>query len=213
MPDDYGQKVTGTGITRYERVETVDGGDGKWHYIDRQNLSNSCGPACVRMVVQMIKGVRIGEAYFAGLIAVSELGTAPSSVNPLSDTAQSAHDFDAAGTISGHLVTALKDAKVDKARKLPATTADWGAAWKACSVKFPGIISVKWAGSSSAHFIVVAGPVAGSTTGILILDPAYGVQRLELASPTTYTPHHGGSSAGLVLATGQLQKMAAIVSY
>jgi hypothetical protein len=204
MPTNYGQQVSGSGISRSEKVNVANGGDGKWHYIDRQNLGNSCGPACVRMVVQMVKGVRIGEAYFGGLIAVAESGATPQTVNPLSDTAVNSHNFSAAGTLSDYLLTALRDAKVSTAKKADSSTTNWGTVWGACSVKAPAIISVAWTGGN-AHFIVVAGPLSGSTDKILILDPAYGIQQLSLTAPTTYTPRMGGGSTGLILATGNLQ--------
>jgi hypothetical protein len=52
--------------------------------------------------------------------------------------------------------------------------------------------------------VVIAGPLAGQAGKILVLDPHYGVQQLDLATPTVYTPRQGGGSAGLVLATGDL---------
>jgi hypothetical protein len=203
MSGNYGQSVTGTGITRYEKVLTTDGGDGKWHYIDRQNLGNNCGPSCVQMVSFMVTGKRIGQVYLNGLVGLSEAGVSVSDSSALGAVGQG-HDFQATGTINDHLIQALKDCKVDKAREPAASTTDWGAVWRACSEKAPGIMCIKWAGSTAAHFVVVAGPLAGQAGKILILDPAYGVQQLDLATPTVYNPRQGGGNAGLILATGNL---------
>jgi hypothetical protein len=211
-PTDYGQKVSGTGIARYEKVTTDDGGDGKWHWIDRQNLDNSCGPTAARMVVKMVTGQNVGQSYFGGLVALSESNTSPSDVSPLSDTAQDGHDFGQSGTMSAHIVTVLKNCKIDSARKLPANTADWVSHWRKCSEKSPGILSMKW-GGGAAHFIVMAGPLSTAADKFLILDPWYGIQHMIVAEPTTYRPRQAGSSTGKVLAVGQLQKMAAIVTY
>jgi len=201
----FGQKVSGTGVTRYEKVEVTDGGDGKWHYIDRQNLGHSCGPACVRMVVKMVTDKLMGEAYMAGLITVAELGSTPSDTNPLAGTTAAAHDFDTAGSAAPELVKALKDCKVSKAREANPATAAWGPVFSACSLKAPAIIRTVWqGGGGAAHFVVIAGPLAGQAGKILVLDPYYGVQQLDLATPTVYTPRQGGGSAGLVLATGDL---------
>lgn len=204
MPTDYGQKVQGTGITRYERVEKASGGDGKWHYIDWQNLGQSCGPACARMIGLMVTSKRMGESYFAGLVSASEQGQS-ASLNPLSDGAQLGHDFTAGGTLSDHLVTALQQSKV-KASKASAATTDWAATWQATSEKKPAIISVLWSGGGgSAHFIVIAGPMAGYSDRYLVLDPWYGVQQISKATPTTYSPRQGGGNAGLALGTGEMQ--------
>ncbi|WP_270938818.1 cysteine peptidase family C39 domain-containing protein [Falsiroseomonas oryzae] len=211
-PTDYGHKVSGTGVARYEKVATGDGGDGKWHWIDRQNLDNACGPTCVRMVVKLARGENIGQAYFGGLVALSEQSLSAADTSPLSATAQGAHDFDAAGTLSAHLVKALQDSKIASARKLAATTTDWTTHWGKCSEKNPGILSFKWP-SGSAHFVVIAGPISGNANRYLILDPWYGVQHLESAAPITYKPRRAGAVTGQVLATGALQKMAAIVTY
>lgn len=211
-PVDYGHMVSGTGTVRYEKVKTTDGGDGKWHWIDRQNLDNACGPTCVRMVVKMVRGENIGQSFFGGLVSLSEQGIKPSDASALSSTAQDAHDFDAAGTMSAHLVQALKDCKVTTARKLPSDTSDWAAQWKKCSEKAPGILSMKWP-SGNAHFIVIAGPLSTNANHFLILDPWYGIQHLDASTPTTYKPRRAGATNGQLLATGQLQKMAAIVTF
>jgi hypothetical protein len=204
---DYGHKVSLTGASRYEKVETADGGDGKWHYIDRQNLDYSCGPACVRIVTKMITDTVIGEAYFAGLIGASEQGGSGGVINPLSAQAQG-HNFNAYGCYPSHLATALKDCKIGTAHMPSSLPANWGTVWSSCTLKTPAIAGVLWVGPNGApgggHFIVMAGPLAGSATRILVLDPHYGVQQMDLATPTVYHPRRGGGNTGQILATGNL---------
>lgn len=198
----YGQKVSLTGSSRYEKVSTADGGDGLWHYIDRQNLGFSCGPACVRMVTKMMTDKVIGESYFAGLVTVAEQGNTPDNVNPLSAGAQT-HNFNSYGTFPSYLVTALKGCKVATARLPTAVPASWATVWDSTSLKTPAIAGMLWVGGGG-HFIIIAGPLKGSATKFLVLDPHYGVQQIDRATPTVYTPRQGGGSAGLVLATGNL---------
>lgn len=204
---DYGQKVSLTGSSRYEKVATADGGDGKWHYVDRQNLDYSCGPACVRMVTKMMTGKMIGESYFVGLVSASEQGGAGGGINPLSAQAQ-ARNFNAYGCFPSHLVNALKDAKVSTAHMPAALPGDWASVWAKCSLEAPAIAGMLWVGPNGApgggHFIVIAGPLAGSATKLLVLDPHYGVQQMNVASPTVYQPRRGGGSTGQILATGNL---------
>ncbi|HSW07252.1 hypothetical protein [Aquabacterium sp.] len=211
LPKDRGHVVSGTGVSRYEKVIAADGGDGKWHFIDRQNLKSSCGPTCARMVIKLITGLSIGQDYFGGLVALSEKDISPSDSSPMSEEAQGFHDFDAKGARSGHILKALQDNKITNARKIPKTS-NWKEEWRKCSEKAPAILLIDWRRRGS-HFVVMAGPLSTNPDRFLVLDPAYGVQHIEAAQPDVYKPRHAGAVNGKIFATGSLSKTSTIVTY
>jgi hypothetical protein len=93
----FGQKVTGTGVTRYEKVEVTDGGDGKWHYRPaesraflRSGLRENGGQDGDR---QAYGRVLHGRAHHRRRTC-----STASDTNPLAGTTAAAHDFDTRGS-------------------------------------------------------------------------------------------------------------------
>lgn len=46
--------------------------DGDWHYLERQQVADSCGPACVKIVCKLVNNRDLGEQYVRMVIAQYE---------------------------------------------------------------------------------------------------------------------------------------------
>lgn len=179
----------------------VKDSDNRWHRIYDQSKGSSCGPTCMRMVVQMITGKEIGEAQARRMVEMSEGGVLSTITSEGGGMGQmGSHDW---GNHGGHasggggvgctgtnLVNGLKRAGISTARA-PQLYARQ--ALLQTSVRKPGIAMVGWNGgwggksAQGAHWIVVAGQLRNGN--VLVLDPIFGLSEVDL-SPSTlvYTP-------------------------
>ena len=153
--------------------------DGNFHAVDRQVNRNSCGPACVRMVIKIVNGIDVGEHYIQALIGQSEGYRSTLGIGGVVATAR---NFDQSGTWNvGHGLEAARPSIKYRytANKLELE--------KSTRQK-PAIGVIRWS-NGALHYVVVNGPLA--TGGrYLVLDPYCGVQYVHIKEsvPGWYNP-------------------------
>ena len=162
--------------------------DGRWHRYFDQQKGESCGPTCVRILVNAIKGRDVGEGPARRAVEIGEgqavLTTFASESGGAG--AMGSHDWGAHGgkgsggataTSSGSNMAPLRAAchsfgLVDAS--IPVVSS-W-AALSRTSLSNPGIAGVDWNGdiaSFGGHWVVAAGALANGD--ILAIDPIYGI--------------------------------------
>ena len=188
-----------------EKVEKAAGGDGKWHRVDRQSKTMSCGPTCVKMVAEYTINKRVGESYFRNLVdnEARDMGGL---------AAGAVRDYNADQSGGKQLLNALITLGVKHSRWVkgmgPAEKLEH---YKKSSTDYPAIFRVKWQ-KVGYHFIVVCGPLETNADRFLVLDPAWGLQHLNAEDPDCYEPRHAGEAAGKKLAKGTISHFA-ILTY
>lgn len=163
----------------------------KWHEVFRQQLSESCAPACIRMMSKFVNGVDPGEGTTRCYVTGSESGSHGSlGSGGVVQEDKSAHDFTSAGTAPDAMVGALKSLRpsISSAHLHDATTTTaMKDKLKLVRPKNPMIIGVYWAGGGG-H--VMVGVDFDSTSGrIIVADPGYGVGFIE--PDGSYNPQTG----------------------
>lgn len=178
--------------------------DGKWHSIIDQSKTDSCGPACVRMLVKMIANKDVGEELVRSLIEGDEGQAAVSTITSERGGAgvSGSHNWGGHGGWGGgnqfgggtwNVVNTLKGLGVNSAR---VDTGYVRNAFRNTSTRRPGMAVVGWNGgwnahgSQGLHWVVVAGPVSDGR--VLVLDPALGLQYADMSPAIVqYTPING----------------------
>jgi Papain-like cysteine protease AvrRpt2 len=151
---------------------------GKWYQILRQQMTESCAPACIRMMGIYINGSDPGEGTTRAYVSLAEGGN--SSLGGGGVVTQTGHDFDTTPTAPDPMVTGLKSLRpsINSAYIWKNTTTQ-GLKDKLTEVgpKNPMIIGVYWAGGGG-H--VMVGVDRDATSGrVIVADPGYGVRFIE----------------------------------
>lgn len=151
---------------------------GKWYQNLRQQMGNSCAPACIRMMGLYINGADPGEGATRAYVSLAEGGI--SSLGSGGVVSQTGHDFVTTATAPDPMVIALKSLRpaINSAYIYTASTTQ-GLKDKMALVgpKNPMIIGVYWNGGGG-H--VMVGVDRDSASGrIIVADPGYGVRAIE----------------------------------
>lgn len=153
---------------------------GKWYKVLRQQKSESCAAASVRMMGLYINGTDPGEGTTRCFITLAEVGNSGTlgSGGLVSEDA-TAHDFTNTGTLPQAMVGALGSLRPAIAAKYiweTATTKALKDKMAEVGPKNPMIIGVYWNGGGG-H--VMVGVEKHSTGRIIVADPGYGVGFIE----------------------------------
>lgn len=179
--------------------------DGRWHKYYDQSKGSSCGPTCVRMVVEMVCGKEIGEQEarqsverYGLALAENDLSKTTSEVSGAFQAG--AHDWGNHGARAsgGGGVGVTPKSLIEPLRQLGVRDAHIESgyartAFGKASIKRPGIAVCGWnAGwngknAQGAHFVVVGGKLRNGN--FLIIDPIFGISEVDPAEAALkYTP-------------------------
>lgn len=166
--------------------------DGRWHTYYDQQKGSSCGPACVRMVAEMVLSKQFGEDQVRQAIERVEGGT----VSQLTSERQGAfqpgthnwgnhggHGSGGGGVGTWDLDVALKSLGVSDAHVAMGYCRN---AFNMTTAKRPGIAACAWNGgwngqnSQGMHWVVVAGKLRNGS--FLIIDPIFGISEVDPAA-------------------------------
>ena len=151
--------------------------DGNWHKVFLQSEENSCGAACIRNVANIVHNDDIGEAGMRAVIEAAEEGVGyAGSLGKGGVVAESgAHDWGPGGEGTwlvpeglNSLRPAISSVHTSLASTLLTTTR-----------KLPAIGVVEWVGGGM-HYVIVAGPLQKTKDAYLVIDPWYGVQKVDV---------------------------------
>jgi hypothetical protein len=152
--------------------------DGNWHQVYFQGEESSCGPACIRIIVRMIHGRDLGEDGLKALVELAEEGEAGYAGSLGKGgvvEASGAHDWGPAGHGTWLVPEALRC--VDPPIKAKHTTLP--NTLLTTTRKQPAIAVVSWS-NGGKHYVVVAGPLQKVPNAYLVIDPYYGVQKVDV---------------------------------
>ena len=170
-------------------VQYAKAADSKFRPIHTQQEQSSCGPACVKMLVQA-HGKRPGDIVaedFAQQIAASLEGD----VN---------HDWHNQGTWGGEIASGMenvlkrvgvKNAKIHLEHPTKHISKS--------SESHPVLAVIDWTGGGK-HYVLICGRMSGTGLRYLVQDPTYG---LQVTNGVSYNPT---DSSGTVLATGSFMQ-------
>ncbi|VUD41519.1 hypothetical protein TDB9533_00506 [Thalassocella blandensis] len=152
--------------------------DGHWFRFDHQQMGNSCGPASAKIVKESYHNQIIGEGYLRGVGTLSTFGASHQGHSALSQIVKNSKDWEISPTNKGVMLDMLKS------NPLGVTTArqalgDYVEHLKRSTRNRPTIIGWLWK-TGGGHFNVCVGPTKKDRNLCTILDPALGIQYLNL---------------------------------
>ena len=151
--------------------------DGHWHTISFQTEEASCGPACIRNIVKMVHSKDLGEDGLKALVEMAEEGAGYAGSLGQGGVVQASqmHDWGPAGHGTWLVPEALKC--VDPPIKTTFTTL--ANTLLTTTKKQPAIAVVSWS-NGGKHYVVVAGPLQKVPNAYLVIDPWYGLQKVDV---------------------------------
>ena len=151
--------------------------DGKWHKVYLQTEENSCGPACIRNVASIVHDDDIGEGGLRAVIEAAEEGV--SYAGSLGKggvvTDSGVHDWGPGGGGTWLVPEGLKSLRPS----ISTVHSTLVSALLTTTRKQPAIAVVEWVGGG-LHYVIVAGPLAKVRNAYLVIDPWYGVQKVDV---------------------------------
>jgi len=159
--------------------------DGRWYTVFFQTEESSCGPACIRNIVHMLHGRDLGEDGLRALVELAEEGNAAYAgtlgqggvveASGIHNWGPPPHGF---GT--WHIPAAFKHVDPPINTKHTSLTANLLTTTR----KQPAIAVVSWS-NGGKHYVVVAGPLQKVPNHYLVIDPWYGLQKVEVRGGRT----------------------------
>jgi hypothetical protein len=151
--------------------------DGSWHKVFLQSEENSCGAACIRNVANIVHNEDIGEAGLRAVIEAAEEGAGyAGSLGQGGVVASSGvHDWGPGGGGTWLVPEGLKALRP----AISTVHTTLAAALLTTTRKQPAIAVVEWVGGG-LHYVIVAGPLQKVSNAYLVIDPWYGVQKVDV---------------------------------
>ena len=151
--------------------------DGHWHMVCFQTEENSCGPACIRIVVKLVHNKDLGEDGLRALVEMAEEGAAYAGSLGLGGVveASEAHEWGPGGSGTWLVPAALKHVNPP----IKATHSKLASTLLTTTKKQPAIGVVSWS-NGGMHYVVVAGKLQNVPNAYLVIDPWYGVQTVPV---------------------------------
>lgn len=154
--------------------------DGRHYNLTLQNRENSCGPACIRIVVKLVQNVDVGEDSLRQYVEMAEEGAdyhGGLGQGGVIASTSTAHDWGPTGGGTWYVPEALASVRpMIRAIHVQST-----AALRSSTRSKPIIGVVEWDPGGGLHYVVVAGPLRTVPNSFLVIDPFYGVQRVPVA--------------------------------
>lgn len=151
--------------------------DGHWYKFDHQQMMKSCTIASAKIAKELYYNTSIGEQALRGIAALFEKDIENEGVSPLSTQAQNAHNWD---NKAGKLKITLH---VLKSQPFPIHSARKEAAnknlLKNANKNHPVLIGWDWE-RGGGHCTVCVGKTKSDENTVIILDPYYGLQYVDL---------------------------------
>jgi hypothetical protein len=151
--------------------------DGRWYKFDHQQLGSSCTIASARTVKEYYHNTSIGEGALRGLAALFETHNENKGISQFAPQVQAAHDWETTG---GNVDITLH---VLKAQPLPINSARMVTAnrnlLKSANKNHPVLIGWTWV-LGGGHCTVCVGKTKTDENTVIILDPYYGLQYVDL---------------------------------
>lgn len=165
--------------------------DGRWFEILLQAKDNSCGPACVLMIKQLIHSnakYQLREPEIRGLIAQAEHDRLHTGESSLGSETLALHDWRHVGSCNTPLVKILKSRPfpIPNVRHASSAKTTLFEQLNSCSTKKPAIVGWAWLGGGG-HWTVCIGPT-GDGQELIILDPWTGINYVS-NDPTNFVKY------------------------
>ncbi|WP_346864422.1 papain-like cysteine protease family protein [uncultured Draconibacterium sp.] len=156
--------------------------DGRWFEILLQGKDNSCGPACVLIIKQLIHPnakYQLREPQIRGLIAQAEHDTLHTGSSSIGSETIALHDWRHVGSCNPPLMTILKGNPfpIRNVRYASSSKKRLFEQLNACSTKKPAIVGWAWA-AGGGHWTVCIGPTRDQQY-LIILDPWNGIKYVQ----------------------------------
>lgn len=162
--------------------------DGNWHQFTLQEKGNSCGPTCVRNVLEQFTHIDTpAEQAIREAMGLHEMGVAHTGVTV------SSHDWENSGSNVPGIVNYLKSVGLREARAVSGVE-NVRAELSRVTKNFPAIIGWWWGAYGSrgngGHWTNCMGPTKDGSK-FIILDPWNDVQYLDRQNYQIYTTSDG----------------------
>jgi hypothetical protein len=176
--------------------------DGRWFRFAHQQMGNSCTIASAKMAKEYYSNSVIGEDALRGIATLFESGGTHRGISPLDPRVAAARNWE---TTPGYKELTIK---VLKAQPVPIPGARLVSATpdllRRASRNHPALIGWSW-DSGGGHCTVCVGATKADPDLVVILDPGYGLQYVNLdervGNSFVYTPIH--KSTGAIAARGK----------
>lgn len=172
--------------------------DGRWFRFDRQQMGNSCTIASSKIAKEYSNNSVIGEDALRGIATLFDKGATHRGISPLEARVTAARNWE---TTPGNRDLTLKVLKaqpfaIPGARMMQASPD----ALRNASRNHPVLIGWSW-NTGGGHCTVCVGATKADPDLVVILDPGYGLQYVNLdervGSVFTYTPIINGAVAAI----------------
>ncbi len=179
------------------KIINEKGVDGKFYKVACQTEALSCGPACIRIIIQLVQGKEVGEDYLRSLVETLEEGGGVGSESPrgvIQSKGNHNWALSGVGTWCAYIPRLIAQIRPS----INCTVKNHSSALLQSTNRNPSIGFISWHGSGAKHFVVVAGKSTDGTR-MVVLDPYYGVQSAPIEGGTlgTYQPTEKGRGVSI----------------
>ena len=176
--------------------------DNRWFRFDHQQMGNSCTMASAKIAKEYYTNTTIGEAALRGLATLYRANATNRGISALDDRVTDALNWE---TTPGYAALTLK---VLKAQPGPIRTANRVSSsmklLRKATRNHPVLIGWSWT-TGAGHCTVCVGPLKADPDLLVILDPAFGLQYVNVQETVgnmfTYTPIN--KATGNIAKTGK----------
>lgn len=152
--------------------------DGHWFKFDHQQMGNSCGPASAKIVKELYHNRTIGEGYLRGVGTLSTYNRMHDGISALSNIVVNSKNWELSPTNKNVMLDMLKSNPLGILGARQAM-GDYVAHLRKARRNRPMVIGWLWS-TGGGHFNVCVGPTRTDPNLCTILDPALGIQYLNL---------------------------------
>jgi hypothetical protein len=151
--------------------------DGRWFNFDHQQLGNSCTLASCKIAKEFYHNQPVSEEFLRGISTLVAFNATNQAISPLSQIVVNSHNWDLTGAGVEQTV------KVLKVQPLPIANARAAAAGigvlRNGTRNRPVLAGWLWQ-AGGGHFTVCVGPTRTDPNLLVILDPWYGIQYVNV---------------------------------